>query len=220
MKPDEPRVKVCGISRAEDAQLAAALGAAAIGFIFWPGSRRFVAPAIAAGIAAQLPEGVARIGVFVDQTPAEIGAVAAVAGLTVIQLHGAESAADYAVLGLPIVKAIPVPDAFDPAVVEEVPADVTVLLDAHDPIRRGGTGRTVDWTAAAAVAGRRQTILSGGLTADNVAEAIARVRPYMIDVSSGVESSPGVKDAARLRAFFAAVGAARQRQRQEQSGLK
>ncbi len=155
-----------------------------------------------------------------DQTPAEIGAVAAVAGLTVIQLHGAESAADYAVLGLPIIKAIPVPDAFDPAVVEEVPADVTVLLDAHDPIRRGGTGRTVDWTAAAAVAGRRQTILSGGLTADNVAEAIARVRPYMIDVSSGVESSPGVKDAARLRAFFAAVGAARQRQRQEQSGLK
>ena len=84
---------------------------------------------------------------------------------------------------------------------------MTVLLDAHDPVRRGGTGRTIDWSVAAAVAARRRTILSGGLTAVNVGEAVARVRPYMIDVSSGVESRPGVKDPVKLREFFAALAA-------------
>ncbi len=202
-----PLVKVCGIRRMEDARLAAELGAAAIGFIFWPGSRRFVEPDAAAEISAALPADVLRVGVFVDQTPAGISDVAVRAGLQAAQLHGSEAVAEYLWLGLTIVKAIAVPDGFDPAVVDAVPASVTVLLDAHDPVRHGGTGRTIDWQAAAAVAARRRTILSGGLTPDNVAAAASRVRPYMIDVSSGVESSPGVKDAARLRAFFAALGA-------------
>ncbi len=202
-----PLVKVCGIRRMDDARLAAELGAAAIGFIFWPGSRRFIEPDAAAEISAALPADVLRVGVFVDQTPAGISDAAVRAGLQAAQLHGSEAVAEYLWLGLTIVKAIAVPDRFDPAVVDAVPASVTVLLDAHDPVRHGGTGRTIDWQAAAAVAARRRTILSGGLTPDNVAAAASRVRPYMIDVSSGVESSPGVKDAARLRAFFAALGA-------------
>lgn len=202
-----PLVKVCGVRRLEDARLAVELGAAAIGFIFWPGSRRFVEPEAAAEISAALPADVRRVGVFVDQAPALVSDIAMRAGLHAAQLHGAEAVAAYLPLGLTIVKAIAVPDGFDPAVVDAVPAAVTVLLDAHDPVRHGGTGRTIDWQAAAAVAARRRTILSGGLTPDNVAAAAGRVRPYMLDVSSGVESSPGVKDAARLRAFFAALGA-------------
>jgi phosphoribosylanthranilate isomerase len=103
---------------------------------------------------------------------------------------------------------VAVTGALVPEEVDRLPEDVTVLLDAHDPIRRGGTGRTIDWTTAAQVAARRRTILSGGLHSGNVREAIACVRPHMVDVSSGVESAPGVKDAGKLQAFFAAVAAA------------
>jgi phosphoribosylanthranilate isomerase len=97
--------------------------------------------------------------------------------------------------------------------IDRWPEEVTLLLDVHDPIRRGGTGRTIDWSTAASVATRRRAILAGGLTPDNVADAIRRVRPFGIDVSSGVESSPGVKDRARLKALFDAVSAERESRR-------
>ena len=100
---------------------------------------------------------------------------------------------------------MPVGVQFDAAAVTALPDTVTVLLDAHDPVRRGGTGQVIDWTAAAVVARARRTILSGGLTPHNVERAIGEVRPYGVDVSSGVESAPGVKDAAKLRDFFAAI---------------
>lgn len=200
-----PGVKVCGIQRMEDAILAAELGAAAVGFIFWPGSARFVHPATAQAISAALPRHVIRVGVFVDQAPEYVREVADHAGLSTAQLHGSEPVGAYSDLGLRLIKAIPVADPFDDSVVDAVPGEVTLLLDAHDPVRRGGTGRTIDWAVAASVAARRPTILSGGLNASNVAEAVARVRPSMIDVSSGVESAPGVKDAAKLRAFFEAL---------------
>lgn len=203
-----PRVKVCGIRRLADATLAVELGAAAIGFVFWPGSARFIEPEAAGAIAAALPPGVQCVGVFVDQSAAHVAEVAKRSGITVVQLHGNEAVADYQPLGLTLIKAVPVPSAFDPSAVDRVPDAVTVLLDAHDPVRRGGTGRTIDWTAAADVAARRRTILSGGLTPGNVAEAAATVRPFMLDVSSGVESAPGEKDAAALRAFFAALARA------------
>lgn len=204
--PAAPRVKICGIRRAQDARLAVSLGASAVGFIFWPGSPRYVEPGAAGRIAADLPPSVMRVGVFVDAPPAHVAASAAEAGLDAVQLHGRERSGDYAGMGLTVIKAVAVPAGFDPAAVDVEPPDVLVLLDAHDPIRRGGTGQTIDWTTAAAVAARRPTILSGGLTASNVEDAVRTVRPYMIDVSSGVESAPGVKDAARLRAFFAALG--------------
>lgn len=199
-------VKVCGICRAEDARLAVELGAAAIGFVFWPGSPRCIDPDLARGIAATLPDGVLAVGVFVDQPAAQVLEIAGTVRLDAIQLHGHENVAEYEELSHRVIKALPVGETFDPASVDALPERVTVLLDAHDPIRRGGTGRTIDWRLAAAAAERRATILSGGLTAANVAEAIARVRPRMVDVSSGVESAPGRKDPDKLRAFFSVVG--------------
>ena len=203
-----PRVKVCGICRAEDAARAIDLGASAIGFVFWPDSPRYIEPTRARDIAASLPEHITAVGVFVDQPAQHVIDVAAVVPLGAVQLHGTELIDDFARVNQPLIKAVPVTDPFDASTVDGLPPFVTVLLDAHDPLRRGGTGRTIDWTVAAAVAARRKTILSGGLNAANVGEAIARVQPHMIDVSSGVESSPGRKDPDKLRQFFAAIGAA------------
>lgn len=202
------RVKVCGICRVEDAACAIDLGATAIGFIFWPGSPRYLKPADAQNIAACLPAHVTTVGVFVDQPATYVAEVAALVPLGAVQLHGTESIEAFAQVRQPLIKAVPVGDGFATSTIDELPSVVTVLLDAHDPIHRGGTGQTIDWSVAAAVARRRTTILSGGLTAANVAEAIARVQPHMIDVSSGVESAPGCKDPGKLKAFFAAVAAA------------
>ena len=203
-----PRVKVCGIRRAEDAARAIDLGASAIGFVFWPDSPRYIEPARARDIAASLPEHITAVGVFVDQPAQHVIDVAALVPIGAVQLHGTELIDDFARVNQPLIKAVPVTDPFDASTVDGLPPFVTVLLDAHDPVRHGGTGRTIDWAAAAAVASRRKTILSGGLNAANVGEAIARVQPHMIDVSSGVESSPGRKDPDKLRRFFAAIGAA------------
>ena len=199
------RVKICGITRAEDARLAATLGAAAVGFIFWPASPRYVDPSRARTIVSQLPPFVTPVGVFVNQPIEHVLAVARLAGVSAIQLHGDEIAGDYASLGYRVIKAVPLRGADDRATARAVPASATVLLDAHDPERRGGTGRPIDWTIAATIARERPVVLSGGLSADNVSDAVRAVAPYALDVSSGVEDAPGVKNAARLRAFFAAV---------------
>jgi phosphoribosylanthranilate isomerase len=202
------RVKICGICRAGDATRAVELGASAIGFVFWPGSPRYIEPAQARDIAARLPAHVTAIGVFVDQPATYVEEVAELVPLGAVQLHGTESIEAFADVRRPLIKAVHVSQGFQASTVDGLPASVTVLLDAHDPIRRGGTGRTIDWAVAAAVAARRTTILSGGLNAANVAEAIARVQPHMVDVSSGVESEPGRKDLDKLKEFFAAVAAA------------
>jgi len=125
--------------------------------------------------------------------------------LSAVQLHGDETIEDAARMMRPVMKAIGVTTATVEHAADAWPARVTMLLDVHDPRRRGGTGRIIDWTVAAALAARRRTMLSGGLTPDNVAEAVARVRPFGIDISSGVERSPGVKDHARIRALFEVV---------------
>lgn len=202
-----PLVKVCGIRRAEDALLAAELGAAAVGFLFWPGSPRFIDPYRARRIIQALPPFVSPVGVFVDQPPEHVSSVARLLNLAAVQLHGHEDPAPLVRTGFRVIKALPVGPAFDLEDVRSLPPGVTVLLDAHDPVRRGGTGRTIDFSAASAAAALRPTILSGGLTPANVAEAIGTVHPYAVDVSSGVESAPGVKDETRLRAFFAALAA-------------
>ena len=203
-----PRVKVCGICRVEDAELAIAFGADAIGFIFWPGSPRYCEPDRAQAIAARLPTEITLVGVFVDQPVDHVIQIAEHVPLDAVQLHGSELVTDFDRVRQPLIKAVPVTDKLEPSEVDALPDGVTVLLDAHDPIRRGGTGRTIDWKVAASIAARRRTILSGGLNAGNVRHAIAEVRPHMIDVSSGVESAPGRKDAGKLEAFFAAIGAA------------
>lgn len=196
------RIKICGITRPDDARAAAAAGASAIGMVFWPGSPRAVDAAAARAIVAALPAGVPAIGVFVNQTADDINAAIDAAGLFGVQLHGDEPVALIGRIRRPVIRAVTL-EALE--AIDVLPPQVTVLLDAVDPERRGGTGRTIDWTAACEVARRRPIVLAGGLTPANVEEAIARVRPYAVDVSSGVESAPGIKDHARMAAFIEAV---------------
>jgi phosphoribosylanthranilate isomerase len=201
-----PRVKICGVRRLEDALLAAELGADAVGFVFWPQSPRFVDPYRARAIASQLPPFLTTVGVFVDQPADFVNGVADLLALGAVQFHGHEAPSDCARSSHRVIKAVAVGDSFDRGRdLDAVPSHVTVLLDAHDPIKRGGTGKAIDWTVAADAARRRRVILSGGLQPGNVQSALSAVRPYAVDVSSGVESSPGVKDPDKLRAFFEAV---------------
>jgi phosphoribosylanthranilate isomerase len=198
-------VKICGITRLEDALLAAELGATGLGFVFWPGSPRFIDPYRARPIAAALPPFVVPVGVFVDQSIDYVRGVADLVPLGAVQLHGDEGEDHFRALRQRIIKAVPVGPDFAPGTVAALPPGITPLLDTRDPIARGDTGRPIDWERAAAAARLRRVILAGGLDAANVAEAVARVRPYAVDVSSGVETAPGVKDAGRLRALFEAL---------------
>ena len=192
-------VKICGITRLEDALAAVEAGANAIGFVFWPKSPRFIDPHRARAIAAQLPPFVTPVGLFVNQPREYVGGVASLVRLGAVQLHGDETPEFAASIAAPVIKALPIDRA------EAWPEGATLLLDAHDPVQRGGTGRTIDWTAAAAIAARRRVLLAGGLTPDNVAGASAQVHPFGIDVSSGVERAPGIKDHQRIKALFEAV---------------
>jgi phosphoribosylanthranilate isomerase len=201
------RVKICGLTRPEDAALAAAAGASAIGLVFWPGSPRAVTVERAREVAAAVSAEVSVIGVFVDQPLSLVGGAAERVPLHAIQLHGAERPEDYD-LGLPILKAIGVAGGSALDVLEAMDAGVLPLLDAGGGATPGGTGRTVDWTLAAEAAARRRVVLAGGLTPDNVGEAVRTVRPHAVDVSSGVEQTPGVKDADKLVAFLDAVRSA------------
>lgn len=201
-------MKVCGITRLEDALAAVELGAAALGFVCWKGSPRCLDREALRAIVQALPPFVLTVGVFVDQPVDEMIATARFAGLHVVQLHGAEDPGTYAGMDVPVIKSISVTDkgfSIDP---DAYPPTVTILLDAHDPVRKGGTGQTIDWSMAALLAARRRVILAGGLSASNVGEAIARVRPYAVDVSSGVERAPGIKDPEKLERFVFAVNEA------------
>jgi phosphoribosylanthranilate isomerase len=196
-------VKICGITRVEDAEAAVACGAGALGFNFWPKSPRFIDPFRARAIVAALPPLVSVVGVFVNQPPEYINGVASLVGLSAVQLHGDETTAFASLMRRPVIKAIGV--GRDQAGDVDWPERATLLLDAEDMTLRGGTGRTIDWTAAAAIASRRRVLLAGGLTPENVSEAVARVRPSGIDVSSGVEGTPGIKDHRKLSDLFRAL---------------
>ncbi len=198
-------VKICGITRVEDALLAADLGATAVGFVLWPGSPRAIDPFRARTIARHLPPLVSAVGVFVDQPVEYVRRVARLVPLDAVQLHGGESVEYCRAAGTRVIKAIgATPGAAD--VAGHWPREIVLLLDAADPVRRGGTGQGIDWALVAAIARERATMLAGGLRAENVAAAVEAVRPYGIDVSSGVEARPGIKDPGKLRDFFAALG--------------
>lgn len=192
-------IKICGITRREDAEAAVAFGANALGFVLWPASPRHTTTAAVAAIVRHLPPFVTPVGVFVNPSADDL-AGAADSGLRLAQVHGLVPAG---VLRLPVLRAVRLSSTGD--AIEPNMDDDTVLLDAHDPVRHGGTGQTVDWTRARAVAAKRRIVLAGGLTPLNVREAIAMVRPYAVDVASGVEATPGIKDHLRLRAFMDAV---------------
>jgi phosphoribosylanthranilate isomerase len=193
-------VKICGITRVEDADAAVAAGARALGFVFWPESPRYIDPYRARAVIATLPPFVTPVGLFVNQPLEYIRGVASLARLGAVQLHGDESVAFAEAIRNPVIKALTLRDRFN-----DWPTRARVLLDAHDPAQRGGTGRPIDWDAAAIVAAARPILLAGGLTPDNVTEAVARVRPFGIDVSSGVERSPGIKDHGKIAALFEAL---------------
>ena len=201
------RIKICGITRLEDAKLAVDLGAAALGFNFYPPSPRYIAPAGAFGIIRRLPPFGVTVGVFADETNLNhVTSVAREAGVSVVQLHnpGAPDSAGATLGRYPLIWTVAVANGFAPESLKDLKA-TAFLLDASHATLRGGTGRKFDWNLAREAKKYGCIILAGGLTHENVGEAIRTVRPYAVDVASGVESSPGKKDPARLRAFFAAV---------------
>lgn len=194
-------VKICGITRVTDALHAVEQGATAIGFVLWPRSPRRITPERAAEISAELPSHVMRVGVFVNEPVESIRAIAERAQLTAIQLHGDEPPAYADALDWPVFRAVSVADLG--YATEAWAPETALLVDNIDPVRRGGTGAVIDWSRAAVVAQMRRLILAGGLTPDNVASAIRAVRPFGVDVSSGVEASPGVKDLGKVTEFIA-----------------
>ena len=195
------RVKVCGITRLEDALLAVELGVDALGFNFVQGSPRRVEPDQARAICAALPPLLVKVGVFADELPRVMEATALLAGMNCLQLHGDEPPEACATIGLPWYKAFRVRPEFQPEEVTRYAAG-TFLLDTFVPDRRGGTGATFDWSIARLASAYGRVILAGGLEAGNVEEAIAVSRPYAVDVNSGVESAPGRKDRRRLAEFM------------------
>ena len=206
-------VKVCGITSTADAALAVDAGADAVGFVFWFMSPRRVDAARAAEISRELPESVLRVGVFVDHPPAEMGRIADAAGLDLLQLHGDEPPEALAGLPRPVLKAVRVGKGF---AAEEAlrysPHAAGLVVDTRLPGETqmpGGTGVPFDWSLVRGLAERVPFLmLAGGLGPWNVAEAIRVVRPHAVDVSSGVESLPGRKDPAKVRAFVDAARAA------------
>jgi len=196
----EVRVKICGVTRLEDALAAARLGADALGFNFWPRSKRFIAPDAAGAIVRQLPPGIATFGVFVDPTHDEVLRAVATSGVGAVQLHGDEPPALCASLPIPVVKAIRVGGPNDLAQLASYEVRA-FLLDTRSA-GYGGSGLRFDWSLATEVARELPILLAGGLTPENVAEAVRTVRPLAVDVASGVEAEPGVKDAIRMELFI------------------
>jgi len=203
------RVKICGITRWEDAQLAVELGASALGFNFYPPSPRYIVPEAAKAIIQRLPPLVTAVGVFANEIDgAHIAAIAREAGVEAVQLHGPKfPKEDGTLAGFQLIRAVAVRNG---AKIEDLTLSGAgaFLLDAFDPDLPGGTGKTFDWALAREAKKYGPIILAGGLTRENVSQAIRDARPYAVDVARGVESAPGKKDPVKLRAFFAAVAKA------------
>ncbi|HSA62468.1 MAG TPA: phosphoribosylanthranilate isomerase [Nitrospiraceae bacterium] len=202
------KVKICGITNAEDAEIAVGAGADALGFIMYRKSPRFVEPATARTIIAALPPFVLPIGVFVNESADRVRTLMDECGFTLAQLHGDESASYCENLKRPALKALRLKDRATFLALAEFQGRAQVrgfVIDAFSDQAYGGTGQTVDWTLAAEAARSAPILLAGGLTPSNVAAAIRQVRPYGVDVSTGVEESPGKKDPARVKAFIEAV---------------
>jgi len=202
------RVKICGLTNTEDVAVAVEAGADAVGFIFYRQSPRHVEPALVKQIVATLPPLVTPVGVFVNEDLATVRAIIDSCGLALAQLHGDETAAYCHDLGRPVMKALRLKDRGNFLSLAEFQGRASVrgfVLDTFSENAYGGTGQISDWRLAAEAAKSATILLAGGLTSENVGEAIRTVQPYGVDVSSGVESIPGKKDHAKLRAFFEAV---------------
>lgn len=203
-------VKICGITNRRDARAACELGAYALGFNFYEKSPRVIAPAEAWKLRQGLPVGVEAVGVFVNWKPAAVVALARALQLSAVQLHGDESPRDVALCAkdVPVIKAFRVTPDLSLSDLGKFRKVSGFLLDAMRAGQYGGTGYTTDWAFARRAATRRPIILAGGLTPENVADAIRAVRPQAVDVASGVEARPGKKDHGKMREFFQEVARA------------
>ncbi len=201
------RVKICGITSEADALAAVEAGANLIGFNFYEKSLRRITEAEAAKIRARLPKKVQAVGIFVNADPAGVAALCKFLKLDAAQLHGDETPETVAELAriLPVIKAFRVEAEFPLATLDEYPAAFACLFDAAHTGQYGGTGHATDWDLARLAAQSRRIILAGGLKVENVAAAVRIVRPYAVDVASGVESRPGKKDHGRIREFIQEV---------------
>jgi phosphoribosylanthranilate isomerase len=201
------RVKICGITNLDDAAAAASFGADALGFIFWEKSPRHIKAEAAARIISELPPFITKVGVFVNETLDNIRRTVEI-GLDCVQLHGDETV-EFASLvreatGLNIIKAVRIKDARDIEGIERYRASA-YLLDTFKPGARGGTGERFDWDIAIEAKGKGRIILSGGINPDNVSDAVEKVKPYAVDVGSGVELRPGKKDHEKIKSFIEKV---------------
>ena len=200
------RVKICGITRWEDAQLAVELGAAALGFNFYPTSPRYIDPTAARAIVSKLPPLITPVGIFANESDGErVASAAGESRVSVLQLHGPNFPPRDGVLAqFPWIRAVAVREGFQPGTLRELGGEA-FLLDAFDAELLGGTGKPFKWLLAHEANRFGTIILAGGLTPENVGQAIREIRPFAVDVASGVEAPPGVKDEKKLRRFFAAV---------------
>ncbi len=202
------KVKICGITNRDDAHTAVELGADALGFVFYDKSPRAVEPHVAKRIIASLPPFILPVGVFVNQPEETVRRIVDTCGLALAQIHGDESAAYCEALERPVLRAIRLKDRSSFLALAEYKGRMGVrgfVVDAFSHEAYGGTGQTVDWTLAAEAAKAAPILLAGGLTPENVQDAIGQVNPYGVDVSSGVEASPGKKDPEKMREFIQAV---------------
>jgi phosphoribosylanthranilate isomerase len=209
------KVKICGITNWTDARRAVEAGAQFLGFNFYRPSPRYIQPTAARRIIRRLPDGIAAVGVFVNEPEANMLTLARRVGLDYLQLHGDESPEQVARLKrkIPVIKAIRVRDSFRRKQLNSFGRASAILLDGFDARRHGGTGKTFNWTLARGSNGSRRIFLAGGLTPENVAEAIRVARPYAVDVCSGIEARPGRKNPARIVALMWAVKAAEAKQK-------
>ena len=198
------KIKICGITNIEDAQVAANYGADALGFIFYNQSKRYVEPQVAKAIIAQVPPFIKTVGVFVNQSLEEIIKIRQEAGIDVAQLHGDENVEFCRSIPFRSIKVIRVKGKSDLNEVAQYP-DQAILFDTYSDEEYGGTGRSFDWEILKGLSLPNKIILSGGLTPDNVLEAVKIVRPYAVDVSSGVEDRPGKKDYMKIKRFIEAI---------------
>ena len=197
------RIKICGLTRVEDVKSVIEAGVDAVGFVFTKSPRR-VSAETAIGLVNYVPKGVLRVGLFLNQDKSEIGQVVNSVPLDILQFHGSETERECSAFDLPWLKAVAMENAESARQAErDFPNALGLLLDSHTAGKRGGSGRVFDWSLSRPVS--KPVWLAGGLNAENVARAIRIVRPFAVDVSSGVEVSAGIKDATRIMAFVNAV---------------
>ena len=199
------RVKICGLTRGRDVRAAVSCGADALGFVFAAGSKRMIKPRTARELVQLVPAFITRVGLFLDQDAEQVGKILEEVPLSLLQFHGREDARYCRQFGLPYIKAVSMNSGRAVEQVEKAYPDAAALLmDSHEPGGLGGTGRTFDWKQMARIGDQteRPLILAGGLTPQNVRAAVRLVKPWAVDVSSGVEEAPGIKNAEAMRRFI------------------